>query len=111
MNFSISLSSANEVPSNSSTVTGSGTASYNTSTKVFSMNVTFSGLTAISAHIHNGAVGVSGVPEFTLTPASPINFTTLTSSQENDLLENKYYVNIHSTSYSAGEIRGQIVKQ
>lgn len=111
-NFTISLSGANESSPNASTATGSGTATFNSTSKVFSMNVTFSGITAIAAHIHTGLPGVSGPAEFPLTPSSPISFTaTLTASQENDLLENKYYVNVHSTTFSAGEIRGQIAKQ
>lgn len=110
-NFVIALSGANESSPNPSTATGSGTATFDGTTKEFKMTVTFSGLTATQAHIHKGLPGVNGAPEFSLTTTSPINFTvTMTASQENDLMEGKYYVNIHSSAYPGGEIRGQIVK-
>ncbi|MBI2730570.1 MAG: CHRD domain-containing protein [Sphingobacteriales bacterium] len=111
-NFTISLSGANESTTNASPAAGSGTATFNGTSKVFTMNVTFSGITATAAHIHNGLSGVPGPVEFSLTPSSPINFTvTMSATQENDLMEGKYYVNVHSAAFPGGEIRGQIVKQ
>jgi hypothetical protein len=80
--------------------------------------VTFSGITTATtvAHIHMGAVGVAGNPVFTLEASgpftSPINYTSpaLTASQISDLMANLYYVNIHSTAFPNGEIRGQLIK-
>lgn len=40
---------------------------------------------------------------------SPSNTITLTDAQETDLLNGKYYVNIHTTFNSGGEIRGFLV--
>lgn len=111
-NFIITLSGANESSPNASTATGSGTATFNGTSKLFTMNITFSGITATAAHIHKGLPGVSGPVEFPLTASSPINFSVnMDATQENDLLEGKYYVNVHSAAFPGGEIRGQIVKQ
>ncbi|MGK2862536.1 MAG: CHRD domain-containing protein [Chitinophagaceae bacterium] len=109
------ISGANESSPNPSTATGSATATFNKDTKILTVNVTFSGVTATAAHIHKGAVGVAGgvIFGFPSPITSPINYTSpaLDAAQEADLLANLYYVNIHSTAYPGGEIRGQLIKQ
>jgi len=35
---------------------------------------------------------------------------TLTDTQAEDLMAGKWYVNIHTATYKAGEIRGQLTK-
>ena len=61
-------------------------------------------------HIHLGAAGVSGSIQFGFSSASsPISESWgLTSSDIDNLLAGDLYVNIHSTTFPAGEIRGQI---
>lgn len=61
-------------------------------------------------HIHLGAPGVSGPVQFGFSSAtSPISETwALTSADVNNLLAGDLYVNIHSTTFTGGEIRGQI---
>lgn len=112
--FKATINGASEVPVNASTATGTATLTFNNDTKVFTVVVEYTGLTATAAHIHKGAVGVSGdvVFGFTTLP-SPINYTSpaLDAAQEADLMANLYYVNIHTTAYQAGEIRGQLIKQ
>ena len=108
------LNGASEVPSNTSTATGTATLTLNNSTKIFTLTVNYTGLTAIGAHIHKGAVGVSGGVVFPLTDlTSPISYTSpvLDATQQSDLSANMYYVNIHTEAYPDGEIRGQLIKQ
>jgi len=112
--FSATLNGASEVPANVSAAKGTASAVYNKSTGILTVNVTWSGLTATAAHIHTGAVGVSGAIIFTFPNlTSPINYTSvaLTGVQESDLLANLYYVDIHSAAYPNGEIRGQLIMQ
>ena len=108
------ISGANESTPNASAATGTATLIFNTTTKIFTVSVTYSGVTATNGHIHKGAVGVSGGVIFGFSPfASPISFTSaaLDATQEADLNANLYYVNIHSAAFPGGEIRGQLIKQ
>ena len=113
--FQATLNGASETPANASTATGTASFTYNTVTYILSGTVTFQGITPIGAHIHKGAVGVAGNVIFPLgstTITSPISFTSqpLDATQRADLLANSYYVNLHSTSYPNGEIRGQLLQ-
>lgn len=114
--FTATINGSSETPSNASSATGTANFTYNTVTYVLSGTVTFSGITPISAHIHKGAVGVPGGVIFPLGTApftSPVSFTSvpLDATQMADLMANLYYVNIHSTAFPGGEIRGQLIKQ
>ena len=112
--YKATLNGASEVPANSSTATGTANLEYNSSSKTFNITVTYTGMTATNGHIHKGAVGISGPPVFPFTSfSSPIYFTstTLDATQIIDLGSNLYYVNLHSTAYPDGEIRGQLIKQ
>jgi hypothetical protein len=113
--FQATLSGASETPANASAGMGNATLTYNPNTMTFTVMVTYSGVTATAAHIHNGALGVSGSVVFPLntTITSPISYTSiaLTTSQQADLYANLYYVNIHSAAFAGGEIRGQLIKQ
>jgi hypothetical protein len=109
--FTANLNGASEVPPNLSDATGIATLIFNEDTNKATLTVPYTGITATDAHIHKGAVGVSGPAVFPINvTASPLmlsNFT-LTSQQEADLKNGLYYVNIHSAAYPDGEIRGQL---
>lgn len=117
--YTATLSGANETPPNASTATGSATFTYNPTTFILSGSVSFSGFTTATteAHIHMGAVGVAGNVIFTIEATgpftSPISYTSpaLTTSQAADLAAGNYYVNIHTTAFPDGEIRGQLLLQ
>jgi hypothetical protein len=113
VSFNATLNGTSEVPPNSTTMaTGTATLSYNKTTKIFTLYVTYSGLTPTDGHVHVGAVGVDGSVVFPLTSlTSPISYTStaLTTAQEADLLSNLYYVNLHTTAFPGGEIRGQLI--
>lgn len=111
--FTATINGTSEVPTNASTATGMGNFKYDKTTYILSGTVTFTGITPAAAHIHKGAEGVAGPVIFPLgsaAPTSPINFTSppLDATQRADLMANMYYVNIHTTAFPDGEIRGQL---
>ena len=87
---------------------GTGTFTFDTTSKALTYSVTYEGLTgpATMAHIHGPADPGANAA------ASPITGTaTLTDAQVADLEAGKYYVNIHTAANRGGEIRGQLVKK
>jgi hypothetical protein len=112
--FKAVLYGYSEVPPNASTATGATTLTFNKSTMKFTAVTTYTGLTPTAGHIHKAAVGVNGdvVFPFVITP-SPITLQSgiLTQAQIDDLFNGMMYVNLHTTAYPGGEIRGQLIKQ
>jgi hypothetical protein len=109
------LSASNEVPPNDSKASGSVDVTYDTASKKVSWNGTYKGLSgpATAAHFHSGEAGKNGgvaVPIFAdATAKSPFSGSaTLTDAQARDLMDGKWYVNIHTAAHKAGEIRGQV---
>ncbi|HET7118390.1 MAG TPA: CHRD domain-containing protein [Hanamia sp.] len=112
--FKATLKGSDEVPANPSTATGTSTLTYNPATKTFTDVTSYSGITPSMGHIHKGAVGENGPVVFPFTNlASPITFNSdpLTDEQVNALFKDSMYVNLHTTKYPGGEIRGQLMKQ
>ena len=112
--FSNTLSGANEAPTpNNSTATGTVYALYNKSTKALKYVITYSNLTPTAMHFHKGAVGVAGGVEQEIPAPYSSGMSgsvTLTAAQETDLLSQLWYVNVHSSTFSGGEVRAQLVK-
>jgi len=100
--------------------TGTGTAllTYNDTSGDLSWNVTWSGLsgTTTVAHFHGPALPNqnAGVQVDFLSLGGGLNpsmgTTAITSAQGTDLLAGLWYVNVHSTAFPGGEIRGQITQ-
>ena len=116
VNFTSTINGASEVPTNTSTANGSATAKFDKTTKILTLTMTYGGLTATNMHIHKGPVGVSGAVLYGISSSpftSPVNYTSpaLSAGQEDSLMNNLYYLNIHSAAFPAGEIRGQLLKQ
>lgn len=113
--FSGTFSGANEVPAVTTPATGNVTGSYNKNTRVLTLNMTYTGLSSAVTmwHIHKGAAGVSGPPvdglDFGTLGSSPATWSdTLSTVQETDLMNDLYYVNIHTATNTGGEIRAQL---
>ena len=110
----ISVTGAQEAPNPITTsATGNLNATYNKDTNILTYTITYSGITPTAMHFHKGAPGVAGGVEIGINGpySSPINGATipLTEEQETDLLAGNWYVNLHSDTYKAGEIRGQLL--
>lgn len=120
-----SLNGTNEVQKNSSTAKGVAYVIYSKTTKVFTIDVSYSGLAPTIALIHkkienNPAPIIFTIGKYTdyyttngnSANALPvIKFTSpaLTTEQETDLLTNKYYVKLCSNAYPEGDISGQLI--
>lgn len=115
------LSGAQEVPPVATGTTGSYTLRYDVDQKLLEVQVRVTPtattpITVTGAHIHQGAAGANGPVAFTLlsTPAFVTSSLTfggnfiLSQAQEEALLTNGLYVNVHTDVYPSGEVRGQI---
>jgi hypothetical protein len=104
------------VPPKNSQGHGRLTATLNTDTNELKYHVTYENLTgpATAAHFHGPAEpGVNAGPQVPVAKPldSPIDGTaTLTPGQAKDLLDGKWYFNIHTAQNPGGEIRGQVTK-
>lgn len=110
-------SGSQENPPNSSSATGTLTGTYNSETKVWQYNINWNNLTSAATAVElrgPASIGVNGALMFALSISAPgINGTasgnvTLSAQQEADLLANKCYYTILSSTYLTGEIRGNI---
>jgi hypothetical protein len=120
-NFVVTLDGAQETPPVATPATGSGTAVLSADETTFTLSYSFSGLTSSqsNAHIHQGAIGVpGGVVKNLPTPnANVVGFVwtssdasqPLTSALVDLLLAEGLYINIHTTNFPGGEIRGQLL--
>ena len=116
INYSnFSIDGLQEVPPNASPAFGIGNASLDTTTLLFSWNISFSGLlgSETGAHFHGpAAVGVNAGPILFLASGSPkIGSQTISAAQALDVQNGLWYVNIHSSVFPGGEIRGQVVPE
>jgi hypothetical protein len=113
--FAAQLSSAQEVPANASSATGTGALSFDPASKKFSARLSVTGIAATAAHIHAGPIGISGPIVFPLTETSAGSGVWVSAANEtlNDaeiavLKAGGFYFNAHSAALPNGEIRGQI---
>lgn len=107
------LAGAQEAPPNASTATGKGVVIVDPATRAMSASVTTTGVAGTAAHIHEEVVGVSGAVVFPLTQTAAASgiwtgSATLTEAQYTALKSGRFYFNVHSAAFAAGEIRGQI---
>jgi hypothetical protein len=106
-----------EVPSNNSLGVGVAVLTYDTARKELTWAIAYEGLSgpATAAHFHgpaepskNAGVALLMAPDL----ISPLKGTAiLTDAQAAQLTDGRWYVNIHTDAYKAGEIRGQITQQ
>jgi hypothetical protein len=132
MKTGVVLSGAQETPGTPTSATGTMDVSYSRLSKTLSYTVRWSGLTGpvTNMHIHGlDPIGYSHpgnvFQTFTTntirpcTTGGPTSCGTYSGTlfidgvaiKEVDLLNGMYYVNIHTSVYPNGEIRGQIVFQ
>ena len=108
--FLLDEAQANECNGTGSLAVGSGSAILSPDSSELEIVVIHTVTDPIDAHIHTGAPCVSGGITYGFASAtSPIIDTVpLDAQMLSDLIAGNLYVNIHSTSFPDGEIRGQI---
>ncbi len=95
---------------------GTGTISgdYDSLTKTLNYSIAWQDLTTsvTNMHFHLGAAGDSGGVELPVPGpwSSPQvgSGIILSASQETNLLDGNWYVNVHTSDFGGGEIRGQV---
>lgn len=116
--FKADMKPSSEVPPNTTTGSGSGTVTLDSTTNKITWNVTFSGLSgpATAVHIHGPApVGKNaGVLVWLSTKGQPASSPvtgsgSLTAAQASDLMNGQCYINVHTAANPGGEIRGQLM--
>jgi hypothetical protein len=95
---------------------GSATLTLDTGTNTLTWSIDWSGLigTPTLMHFHGPALPNqnAGVQVGTGVVGPPVvGNAILAASQVNDLLAGLWYLNLHTTSYAGGEIRGQVVPE
>ncbi|MCM3872254.1 MAG: PQQ-dependent sugar dehydrogenase [Pyrinomonadaceae bacterium] len=109
--FVATLTGAQEVPPNASTATGSATLLLSHDEETATLSLNFSGLSSgqTDAHIHGPAApGISAPPIFPLALGQISDYQiSLTPQQVLDLKNGLHYINVHSSMFPTGEIRGQ----
>lgn len=113
LGFSAVLTGAAENPPNASPATGVATVILNDAETAASFHIEFSGLLAAetAAHFHGPAcLSTQNAPAlFPLLPGSPKVGVWLLEPDDVTALKNGcIYVNIHSTLFPGGEIRGNL---
>lgn len=116
LNFQATVEENQETPPTGSLSVWSGTFALDTATGMVSFNIVQTGpplgSAETAAHTHKGAIGVPGGIEFFLpSPGSPKVgvYGPLSAAQMDDMRFGQHYVNIHSSGFPAGEVRGQIL--
>lgn len=112
LNFRITIDGIQELPLVDTTGAGSGTATLDTDTNLFTWDMTFADLTGTqtAAHFHAPAGRCeSAPPVITLPLGSPIQGSqTVSAQQAQEIMDGLWYVNIHTNLFPGGEIRGQV---
>ncbi len=112
--MAISLTGSAQAPPVTTSAVGSAQIAVSADRSV-SGTVETSGVDSTSAHIHEGAVGENGPPIVTLNKTSENGFSVPLGSRLSDAQYASYvagmlYVNVHSSRYPEGELRGQLLR-
>jgi len=99
-------------PAYGTTASGTVTFTLSPDRMLLSYSVTHTILLPLATRLHIGLAGEAGAMALSLTNAggTTIGTTGLTAEQSRAIMEGRAYVNITSSSFPEGELRGQIVQ-
>lgn len=114
--FTVTMDGTQEVPPNASPGTGTATAFFDDISGAMSISGSFAGLTANAnnAHLHGYApagsnAGIVFGLSFTAATSGTISGNgVIPADRIADVLNGLTYINIHSSTFPGGEIRGQL---
>jgi len=118
LTFEVPLTGAQSVPPVATSGAGTANLTYDPASRVVTWDISYSGLSSpvTMAHFHGPAKqGENGPVVIWLTvqgtpPTNPIKGSaTLTPEQAQQFSAGEWYVNVHTESHPAGEIRGQVI--
>jgi len=122
LKYAADLRSENERPTPTGTgAFGSAFVTIDTTTNTLTWDVVTNVTSPTLAHIHRGASDVAGGVLVTFAPnaaaftngrtSGSVSIASLAAADLNGLLTNPtaFYVNVHSTQFGGGEVRGQLV--
>jgi hypothetical protein len=115
-NFQAFLNGAQEVPPNASTASAFASVTLNGAENQISVIMDMMGLSApaTAAHIHLAPPGVAGPIQITFTgfpnttSGAYSNQFAVTPANVADLRAGNWYINVHTSTFPGGEIRGQL---
>ncbi len=108
--FVATLNGEQETPPTETTATGFASVILSASKDSIKYHLQTS-LIPTGAHIHTGIGGLPGPITIPFTPVAPLirGTAAMTPAQVVDLAEGRMFVNVHTTAYPSGEIRGQLL--
>ena len=116
--FKVQLTGTQQAPPVQTAGTGTADLTYDSTTRMLTWTVMYSGLSGpvTMAHFHGPAAeGKNAATQVWLTPkGSPIEnpikgHATLTPEQAKQFEAGEWYINVHTKAHLGGEIRGQVV--
>ena len=118
LEFSVNIDAIQEVPPNASMGSGMATVTVDDVSNSLCWDISWSGMTgpATGMHFHGPAMaGVSAGVQVNIGAISGLTSpsmgcTVITALQVTDLQNDLWYINIHSSAFPGGEIRGQVVE-
>lgn len=118
--FAFPLSGLQEVPPVATPGTGSAVVTLNTDTNLLTWDVTYEDMlgTLTMAHFHGpAAIGVNAGVLVNMNPTTGFNSGTIVGSAtvsdtvRDHILAGLTYINLHSTVFGPGELRGQVIPE
>ncbi|AWB68887.1 CHRD domain-containing protein [Saccharobesus litoralis] len=115
LTLSVDLASSQQVPAVDSMSKASATIEYDENLMQFRAKLDVSEIDDFSAaHIHQGYVGENGAVAFMFEASDTagiyqIEATNLEQTAISEMLDGGWYINVHTTEYPNGEVRGQVL--